>query len=64
MIIGAQGYTIRNFVRNEEEIKNSIKKLKEIGYNCLQVSAFGPRRPAYTEGNMRAERSGNNCNAR
>lgn len=45
MIIGAQGYTIRNFVRNEEEIKNSLKKLKEIGYNCLQVSSFGPVAP-------------------
>lgn len=45
MIIGAQGYTIRDFVKDEQGIKESLKKIKEIGYNTLQVSAFGDIKP-------------------
>ena len=39
-IIGAQMYTIRNFVQTEADIEASIQKLKEIGYTYGQKSAF------------------------
>lgn len=41
MIIGAQGYTIREFCQDEAGIATSLKKLVEIGFTTLQVSAFG-----------------------
>jgi sugar phosphate isomerase/epimerase len=41
MLIGAQGYTIREFAKDEVGIAKSLKKLKEIGFHALQVSAFG-----------------------
>lgn len=41
MIIGAQGYTIRDFVKTEKDIEDSMKKLHDIGFKTLQVSAFG-----------------------
>lgn len=45
MIIGAQGYTIRDFAKDEQGIRESLQKLKAIGYRALQVSAFGEIRP-------------------
>lgn len=45
MIIGAQGYTIRDFAKDEQGIETSLKKLRKIGYRCLQVSAFGKIAP-------------------
>lgn len=45
MIIGAQGYTIRDFAKTAEEAAVSLKKLKEIGYNTLQLSGFGDIEP-------------------
>lgn len=45
MIVGAQGYTIRDFVKTPKEIKESLKKLKAIGFNCFQMSAFGAIEP-------------------
>lgn len=41
MIISAQAYTIRNFLKTKEDIQISLKKLKEIGYNNVQISGFG-----------------------
>lgn len=41
MIIGAQGYTIRNFAQNEADFRVTAKKLHDIGFKTLQVSAFG-----------------------
>ena len=45
MIIGAQGFTIRDFTKNETGIAASLKRLHDIGYRALQVSAFGPIAP-------------------
>lgn len=39
-IIGAQMYTIRDFVKTNEGIDSSFAKLKEIGYTYGQKSAF------------------------
>jgi sugar phosphate isomerase/epimerase len=41
MLIGAQGYTIRQFAKEEAGIAQSLQKLREIGFHALQVSAFG-----------------------
>ena len=45
MIIGAQGYTIRDFAQTEAGIAASLKKLHDIGFTTFQVSAFGPISP-------------------
>ena len=41
MIIGAQGYTIREFAQTEADLRVTAKKLHNIGFKTLQVSAFG-----------------------
>lgn len=41
MIIGAQGFTIRDYAQNEADFRETAKKLHNIGYKTLQVSAFG-----------------------
>lgn len=46
MMIGVQGFTIRDYVKTEADIAASLKKLHDIGYRALQVSAFGPIDPA------------------
>ncbi len=45
MKLAAQLYTIRDFTKTPEDIRASLKKIKEIGYNAVQVSAFGPIDP-------------------
>ncbi len=45
MKIGAQGYTVRSFAQNERDLRETARKLKEIGFRTLQVSAFGPMDP-------------------
>lgn len=45
MKIGAQGYTIREYAKTEADIAKSLKKISDIGYRYLQVSAFGPIDP-------------------
>jgi len=44
-IVAAQLYTIREFTRTPEDVEKSMKKIKEIGYNAVQVSGFGPIEP-------------------
>jgi sugar phosphate isomerase/epimerase len=45
MIIGAQGYTVREFAKDEAGIAETLRRVKEMGYNCFQMSAFGPIAP-------------------
>ena len=45
MKLGAQGYTIRNFAKTEEDIKASFEKLKNIGYKAVQISGFARIEP-------------------
>lgn len=45
--IAAQLYTVREFTRTEKEIAATLKRIKEIGYDCVQLSALGPCRPAF-----------------
>ncbi len=44
MKLAAQLYTIRDYTQNERDIYTSLKKIKAMGYNAIQISAFGPYR--------------------
>lgn len=43
--IVAQLYTVRDFTKTPKEIEKTLKKVKEIGYQAVQVSGFGPIDP-------------------
>lgn len=45
MQIGAQLYTIREYTQTPEDIAKSLKKIADIGYKTIQVSAFGEIAP-------------------
>ncbi|RAK05461.1 sugar phosphate isomerase/epimerase [Halanaerobium saccharolyticum] len=42
MKIAAQLYTVRDFTQTPAEIEKTLKKVKKIGYDAVQVSGFGP----------------------
>ncbi len=42
----AQAFTIREFTKTPADIAKSFKKLADIGYEAIQVSAIGPIEPA------------------
>lgn len=39
--VGLQLYTLREHLKTPEEIKNTLKKVREIGYEVVQVSGLG-----------------------
>jgi sugar phosphate isomerase/epimerase len=39
---GAQLYTIRDYAKTPEDINDSLRKIKEIGYTTVQASGLGP----------------------
>jgi len=41
-IVGAQLYTIRDYARTPEDINESLRKIREIGYTTVQASGLGP----------------------
>lgn len=41
MIVGAQLYTVRNFTQNEKDLERTLRKVREIGYTTVQISAIG-----------------------
>lgn len=43
--IGAQFYTIREFCKDAESLRESMKKVAEIGYKTVQISGVGPIPP-------------------
>lgn len=43
--IGAQLYTIREYVKTIPDIAQSLKKVKDAGYTAIQISGFGPVDP-------------------
>jgi len=45
MKLGAQLYTVREFTQNEKDFAETIKKIADIGYTTVQVSAIGPIPP-------------------
>ena len=38
-------YTVRNFCQTEKDLLSTLKKIKKIGYNAIQVSSIGPIDP-------------------
>ena len=45
MKVGAQLYTVREFTQTSQDFSNTIKKVAEIGYDCVQVSGIGASIP-------------------
>ncbi len=43
--LGAQLYTIRDFTRTPEDITASLRKIKALGFDDIQISGFGPMDP-------------------
>ena len=43
--IGAQLYTLREFAKTPADIARTMKKVREIGYEAVQVSGMGPIDP-------------------
>ncbi len=43
--IAAQLFTLREYLKTPEDIAKTLKKVKEIGYDAVQVSAIGPIDP-------------------
>ena len=41
-VLAAQLYTVRDFTKTADDLAASLKKVKEIGYTAVQVSAIGP----------------------
>lgn len=41
----AQLYTVRDFTKTPEEIEATLRKIKAIGFDAIQISAFGPIEP-------------------
>jgi sugar phosphate isomerase/epimerase len=44
-ILGAQLYTVRDFVKTIPDIVETLKKIRKIGYTTIQISGFGPVDP-------------------
>ncbi len=40
--IAAQLYTLRDYLKTPEEARETLQKVKEIGYPAVQISGFGP----------------------
>ncbi|HWB54085.1 MAG TPA: sugar phosphate isomerase/epimerase [Tepidisphaeraceae bacterium] len=41
-VLGAQLYTLREFLKTPADIAKSLQKVREIGYRTVQVSGLGP----------------------
>jgi len=44
-VLAAQLYTVRDFTKTAAGVAETFKKVREIGYKAVQVSAFGPVDP-------------------
>ncbi len=47
MILGAQLYTLRDYLKTEKDIKETMKKVADIGYTTVQASGVGPVDPRF-----------------
>lgn len=45
MKIAAQLYTLRDYLKTPEDMAETLKKVKSIGYNAIQASGMGPVEP-------------------
>jgi sugar phosphate isomerase/epimerase len=44
-VIAAQMYTLREFCKTPEDIAASLKKVRQLGYEAVQISGVGPIEP-------------------
>lgn len=44
-VVGAQLYTVREHTKTIPEIAETFRKVADIGYTAVQISAFGPVDP-------------------
>jgi len=47
--IAAQLFTLRNFLKTREDVEDTMKRVKEIGYNAVQVSGMGYADPDFVK---------------
>ena len=45
-VIGAQMYTLRDFLKTPDEIRSTFARVHQMGYETVQTSALGPIDPA------------------
>ena len=45
MKLGAQLYTVRVFTKTPEDIEKTLRKIKSMGFDVVQISGFGPMDP-------------------
>lgn len=45
-VLAAQLYTVREFTKTAEGLATTLRKVREIGYTAVQISAIGPIPPA------------------
>lgn len=45
VILAAQMYTLRDFTKTPADIANTLKRVRQIGYQAVQLSALGPIAP-------------------
>lgn len=45
MQLGAQLFTVRDFMQTPEDMEKSLTRIRDIGYRIVQVSAIGPIEP-------------------
>jgi sugar phosphate isomerase/epimerase len=45
MKLGAQLFTVRDFAQTTEGIASTLRRVAQIGYQCIQVSGIGPIEP-------------------
>ena len=50
MTVAAQLYTLREYTQTPEDIANTLKKVKKMGYNAVQLSGLGPVEPDELKG--------------
>ena len=43
--IGAQLYTLRSFLKSEVDIRDSLRRVRDMGYEAVQCSGLGPVEP-------------------
>ncbi len=48
-IIAAQLFTLREYTKTEEGLNKTLEKVKNIGYNAVQVSGIGPIEPEFVK---------------
>jgi len=44
-VLGAQLYTVREHTRTIEDVRETLRKVADIGYTAIQFSGFGPMDP-------------------